>query len=232
MDKKNTPAKTQVYNLVILDKSGSMHSIRQEAIDGYNETLGTIRAAQLKHLDTQDHFVSLAAFCCCGIDMIYDKTPIKDAEILTKEKYDPCCGTPLYDAIGITVKKLKADIKDIEDAAVLVTIITDGYENSSKEWTGAAIKKLIDDCKEEGWMFSFIGAGEDVVKVATTISITNTVVWEQTAEGTKEMFENENDAQSRFYDKMAAPCCACAPVADRKRMRKQFSEEYYDKDKK
>ena len=41
-------------------------------------------------------------------------------------------------------------------------------------------------------MFSFIGAGEDVVKVATTISITNTVVWEQTSEGTAEMFENEN----------------------------------------
>ena len=81
-------------------------------------------------------------------------------------------------------------------------------------------------------MFSFIGAGEDVVKVASTISITNTVVWEQTSEGTKEMFENENDAQSRFYAKMAAPCCASASVADRKRMRKRFSEEYYDKDKK
>lgn len=62
MEKKNdTPIKTQVYNLVILDKSGSMESIRKEAIDGYNETLGSIRAAQLKHLDTQDHFVSLAA---------------------------------------------------------------------------------------------------------------------------------------------------------------------------
>ena len=80
--------------------------------------------------------------------------------------------------------------------------------------------------------FSFIGAGHDVVKVATTISITNTVVWEQTTEGTKEMFENENAAQGRFYDKMAAPGCACASVADRKKMRKKFSEEYYDKDKK
>ena len=232
MEKKNNTPKTQVYNLVILDKSGSMESIRKEAIDGYNETLGAIRAAQLKHIDTQDHFVSLAAFCDCGIDMIYDKTPIKDADKLTKKQYEPCCCTPLFDAIGKTVKKLKADIKDIEDAAVLVTIITDGYENSSKEWTGPAIKKLIDECKEDGWMFSFIGASEDIVKVATTISITNTVVWKQTTEGTKEMFENENDAQSRFYDKMAAPCCASASLADRKRMRKQFSEEYYDKDNK
>ena len=62
MEKTNTPAKTQVYNLVILDKSGSMELIRKEAVNGYNETLGTIKAAQLKHLDTQEHFVSLAAF--------------------------------------------------------------------------------------------------------------------------------------------------------------------------
>ena len=231
MEQNNTP-KTQVFNLVILDKSGSMMSIRKEAIDGYNETLGTIRAAQLKHMDTQEHFVSLAAFCDCGIDMIYDKTPIKDAERLTKRQYEPCCCTPLFDAIGKTVKKLKSDIKDIEDAAVLVTIITDGYENSSKEWTGPAIKKLIEECKEDGWMFSFIGAGDDVVEVATTISITNTVVWAQTSEGTREVFANENDAQTRYYDKMAAPCCSCATIADRKKMRKQFSEEYYDKDKK
>lgn len=233
MEKKHvTPIKTQVYNLVILDKSGSMESIRKEAIDGYNETLGSIRAAQLKHLDTQDYFVSLAAFCDCGIDMIYDKTPIKDAEKLTWDKYDPCCCTPLFDAIGKTVKKKKKDTKDIEDAAVLVTIITDGYENSSKEWTGPMVKKLIDECKTEGWMFSFIGAGEDVVKVATTISITNTVVWEQTSEGTAAMFENENHARNRFYDKMAAPCCAPMSLDERKTMRKRISEEYYDEDKK
>ena len=123
-----TPTKTQVYNLVILDKSGSMESIRTEAINGYNETLGSIKSTQLKFLETQNHFVSLAAFCDCGIDMIYDMTPIKDAEKLTKEKYDPCCCTPLFDAIGKTVKTLKKKIADVEDAAVLVTIITDGYE--------------------------------------------------------------------------------------------------------
>jgi hypothetical protein len=70
------------------------------------------------------------------------------------------------------------------------------------------------------------------VKVATTISITNTVVWEQTTEGTKEMFENENAAQGRFYDKMAINCPKGMSVADKKRMRKQFSQEYYDEDKK
>ncbi len=226
----STP-KTQVYNLVILDKSGSMECIRKEAVNGYNETLGTIKAAQLKHLDSQEHFVSLAAFCGCGIQMIYDKTPIAEAKKLALKQYDPCCFTPLFDAIGKTVKKLRADIKDIEDAAVLVTIITDGEENASKEWTGPAVKALIENCKEDGWMFSFIGAGDDIIHIATTISITNTVLWEQTSKGTKAVFDNENDAQNRFYDKMAEPCCAAAPAADRKKMRKKFSEEYYDKDK-
>ena len=154
------------------------------------------------------------------------KTRIKDAEKLTFKDYDPCCCTPLFDAIGKTVKKIK---KDIEDAAVLVTIITDGYENSSKEWTGPMMKKLIDECKKEGWMFSFTGAGEDVVKVATTISITNTVVWEQTSEGTAAMFENENQARNRFYDKMTASCCgAPMTVEERKAMKRRLAEEYYD----
>ena len=86
--------------------------------------------------------------------------PEEDAEKLTKEKYDPCCCTPLFDAIGKTVKTLKKKIANVEDSAVLVTIITDGYENSSKEWDGKAVAKLIDECKEEGWMFSFISSGQ------------------------------------------------------------------------
>lgn len=226
-----TTAKTQVYNLVILDKSGSMESIRKEAIDGYNETLGTIRAAQLKHLDTQEHFVSLAAFCGCGIEMIYDKTPIKDADKLTPEKYEPCCNTPLFDAIGSSIKRLKHDIKNIEDAAVLVTIITDGYENSSKEWTGPAIKKLVDECKQDGWMFAFIGAGEDILKVATTISIANTLNWDKSDIGTRIMFSVSNEASERFFDKMAALESINANNEDRKRMRRQFAEEYFDEEK-
>ena len=221
--------KTQIYNLVILDKSGSMESIRKEAIDGYNETLGSIKSTQLKFMDTQEHFVSLAAFCDCGIDMIYDMTPIKDAEKLTKEKYDPCCCTPLFDAIGKTVKTLKKKIANVEDSAVLVTIITDGYENSSKEWDGKAVAKLIDECKEEGWMFSFIGAGEDIVKVATTISITNTMVWENTSEGTKKMFEEENDARVNFcccLDDLADPC---ASKEEKIVLKKKLSNAYYKK---
>ena len=81
-------------------------------------------------------------------------------------------------------------------------------------------------------MFSFVGAGEDVVKVATTIAITNTVVWEQTSAGTEAMFENENQARTRFYDKLADPGCTGMSKADKRAYNQKISKEYYDKDKK
>lgn len=219
--------KTKVYNLLILDKSGSMEDIRKEAIDGYNETLEAIKSAQLKHMETQEHFVSLATFCGCGIEMVYNRVPISDANKLKANQYDPHCMTPLFDAIGTTVKDLKkATMKD-EDAAYLVTIITDGYENASTEWTASGVGKLIKECKEDGWMFSFIGAGEEIVKVATTISIKNTVVWEKSSVGTKAVFANENRAQERYYDKMADNFCAESTPADRRAMKRKFSEDYY-----
>ena len=231
----DTAKKTPIYTLVILDKSGSMEAIRTEAINGYNETLGSIKATQLKHMDTQEHFLSLAAFCNCGIDMIYDMTPIKNADKLTKEQYDPCCCTPLFDAIGKTVKELKRRTAEIEGAAYLVTIITDGYENASKEWDSKAVSKLIDGCKEEGWMFSFIGAGEDVVKVASTLSITNTMVWENTSKGTEVMFSIENNARMQFCDDLDIQMCACeyAPsLSEKKVVLKKLANKYYKEDKK
>ena len=234
--KKENTAKTRVYNIIILDKSGSMSSIRKEAIDGCNETIGSIRAAQKRHHDTQEHYISLAAFCGCGIDMIYDKTPIDEAEELTWDKYSPCCMTPLFDAIGNTVKHMETYTKSIAefvDTAVLVTIITDGYENASREWNASGIKKLIEACKQEGWMFSFIGAGEDVVKTAAHISITNTVQWEQTSEGTKDIFDNENKARDRFFDSMAMSYCREADTpSERKKIKMMLAKKYYDKEEK
>ncbi len=219
--------KTKIYNLIILDRSGSMETIRTQAIDGYNETLGTIKAAQLKHLDTQEHFVSLAAFCECGIDMIYDLVPAKDAERLTAKKYSPCCSTPLYDAIGSTVSRLSKAVADDKDSTVLVTVITDGYENASKEWTCKSVAHLIDEKKEQGWMFSFIGAFDNVVEEAMSISVTNVIRWDKTEEGTKKMIDDDNRARTRYFDRVNALCCTGSPEEIR-RNKKKIAEEYYE----
>ena len=200
--------KTQIYNLIILDSSGSMTSVRKAAVDGYNETLGSIRAAQRKLGEKQEHYISLVTFCGCGVKTIYDCVPVDKAQTLEYVDYRPCCITPLYDAIGASVMAINRKVEGIDDPAVIVTIITDGEENASVEWSGLAIKKLIDERKEEGWMFSYIGADHDVEQVAATISITNTVVWTKTAEGTEAMIDNENMARERYFEKMA--CCEAA----------------------
>lgn len=90
------------------------------------------------------------------------------------------------------------------------------------------IKTLVEECKEESWMFAFIGAGEEVVKEATTISITNTIVWEKSSEGTEAMFTETNSVSTRFFDKMAAMCDASTSADERIQMRKKFSEDYYN----
>ena len=100
-------SKTQVFNVVILDKSGSMIGIREAAIDGFNETLSGIKTAQEKYADTQEHFVSLLTFCLCETKFVFDKVPVAEARPLTMEDYVPCCCTPLYDAIGFTLTSMR-----------------------------------------------------------------------------------------------------------------------------
>ena len=97
--------KMKVYNVIILDKSGSMSSIARQAVDGVNETIGSIKSAQEKNPD-QEHIVTLVAFCGCELKSIYDNAPVSEVKTLTDRDYRPCCMTPLYDAIGTTISRV------------------------------------------------------------------------------------------------------------------------------
>lgn len=187
--------------MIILDRSGSMSSIRREAISGVNETLAAIRSSQLRDIE-QDNYVTLVVFCGCKMKRIYDLTPIADATDLTDDQYVPCCTTPLYDAIGTTLTSVREKLRS-ERTAVSVTIITDGYENCSHEFTGAIVKKLIDDCKEEGWLFAYIGADHDVEHVATELHIVNHMSFDKTHEGTGLMFRKNNYSRARWASSVA-----------------------------
>lgn len=192
--------KKRVFNLIILDESGSMTSIEKQAIDGVNETVQTIRAAQRKHPE-QDHYVSLVSFNSDEIKTIYDKEEAANAEEISESEYQPCCGTPLYDAMGDSLTKLRKSVA--EDDVVLVTIITDGYENASHEYNGASIKSLVESLKAKGWIFTYIGANQDVETVAATISITNTLSFSASPMGTSQMFARESKARTRLFDRIA-----------------------------
>ena len=162
--------KTRIFNLIILDESGSMQSIKPAAINGMNETVQSIRAAQKKHED-QEHVVTLVSFNSSAIKTIYDCVPSAEVKELTDNDYIPDCCTPLYDAMGHAINALRPKVGS-EDK-VLVTVITDGEENSSTEYSGKAIKALVEELKGKGWVFAYIGANQDVEKVAATISVTN-----------------------------------------------------------
>lgn len=151
--------KTRVFNLIILDESGSMQSIKKEAIDSVNETVQTIRAAEKKNED-QEHFVSLVTFNEDS-KTVYDCVPAKEVKELMAETYRPDCCTALYDAMRMSLNALRPKVA--EEDRVLVTVVTDGCENSSREYRGKAIKALVDELKGKGWVFAYIGANQDVI---------------------------------------------------------------------
>ena len=157
--------KTRIFNLIIIDESGSMWSIKKEAINSVNETIQTIRAAQKKH-EEQVHYISLVTFND-DVKTIYDCVRADEVKELTADTYLPDCCTALYDAMGISLNALRKNVA--ENDKVLVTIVTDGYENASKEYNGKAIKALVDELKAKNWIFAYIGANQDVEKVAATI---------------------------------------------------------------
>lgn len=201
----------KVYNVIVLDKSGSMSSIARQAVDGVNETIGSIKSAQEKNPD-QEHIVTLVAFCGCEMKTIYDNVPVAQVKPLTSKDYRPCCMTPLYDAIGMTITRVHAVKSHDEDSLALVTIITDGYENASHEYSLKAIKSLIESYKEQGWQFTYIGADHDVEHVAFSLSIEHHLMFDKTEEGTREMFEKDRVSRQAWMDDMSAimaqPCCS------------------------
>lgn len=192
--------KQRVFNLIILDESGSMYSIVRQAITGVNETVQTIREAQKKHED-QEHFLTLVSFNSENVKTIYDAVKAENVEELTDRQYCPTCCTPLYDAMGNALTDLRKNVADND--AVLVTVITDGYENASTEYDSKAVKALVEALKAKGWVFTYIGANQDVESVAATISITNTLSFSADSEGTEAMFATERKARNRWMNRLA-----------------------------
>lgn len=195
-----------VYNLILLDESGSMSSIWRQALDGINETLNGIRKTQDEY-PSQHQYVSIVTFegnGVRGVKTLRDRIPVENIQNLKDDDYRPGGCTPLYDAMGLSLNYLQHCVRD-EDV-VLVTIITDGYENSSNEYSVHNIKTLVDKLREKGWTFAYIGANQDAVEVAKGLNIDNAMNFDATPQGTVMMcldYESARRDFSRQVDRMA-----------------------------
>lgn len=154
---------------VVLDRSGSMNSIRNDTIGGFNQFLKDQQAVSGKATITLVQFDH-------AYKSVYDSIPIADAKPLDEQTFVPRGSTALLDAIGRTINDLGARLseqpEDARPEKVVFVIITDGEENASHEFSLDAINQMIKTQREVySWEFVFLGANQDAIKAAVNIGI-------------------------------------------------------------
>ncbi len=182
--KTSEGGKTTVVNL-LLDQSGSMSGTRQNTVDGINEYINTLKE------DGGKYKVTLTMFDTningLRLDKPWDNLYIDDVPTLKLEDYNPSGGTPLHDAFCTTLN----EIKERKDEKYLYVILTDGGENSSKEYTMQDMKKLKKKLEaKENWTFVYLGANQDAFATASVydFSSSNVSNFNTSASGTKAVF--------------------------------------------
>jgi len=195
--------KHKVYNLIILDESGSMQSIKRTIINGFNEVVQTIKSVALEYPE-QEHTVTFVSFNSSGIKKIHENAKIESLNQIDEQSYHPNGGTPLFDAMGASFFYLNSIIEkeNPKNYNVLVTILTDGEENASKEHTAQSIKSKIEELSLKNWTFTYIGANHDVDLFASTISITNVMKFETSEEDMQRMFIRDRNARMSYSKKI------------------------------
>jgi len=160
-----------LHIVIILDESGSMDTIRDSTISAINEFIDSQRKQEGKT------WVTLTKFDT-EYQTLYEYTPIDKVAPLDKSTYKPDGCTALHDAIGTTINKLRYNT-----TKTMVVVMTDGQENSSREYTLYTIKSLIDEMKTKSWDFVFMGANIDSYAIGGSYGIPTTINWTYSSSG-------------------------------------------------
>lgn len=157
---------------IVLDRSGSMESIKNDVIGGFNEALK-------KHRDSGiDIICSLVQFDD-RYENVFTRKAIKDAPNLDNNTYQPRGSTALHDAIGTTIDALGNYYyglsEDQRPSKVIVMVITDGLENASTKYSRSKLAEMIARQRDEySWEFVFIGSNQDAIMTGQSMSIMDT----------------------------------------------------------
>ena len=156
---------------VILDRTGSMESIRDDTIGGFNAFLTHQKdesgqaTLTLVQFDSQDPY-----------EVIHRFKPIQDIPDLNRNTYVPRASTPLLDALGRGINDLEASLSKLKEedqpSKVVVVVVTDGQENSSREFRKDQIEKMIKEKTEkDNWQFVFLSADLSAIREAVTLGM-------------------------------------------------------------
>lgn len=150
-------AGNDIHITALLDISGSMSSIREDSIGGFNTFL-----KDQQNSTEGNAFLTLHLFDD-KYETVYTNIPIADVKPLTTETFVPRGGTALTDALGKTLSTLLAT----DNKNNIIVILTDGGENASREFTNDSVKKLTAACEAKKWQFVYLGANQDSFSVVS-----------------------------------------------------------------
>lgn len=164
----------------ILDASGSMAGLEADTVGGFNSLIEKNRE------EPGEATVSTILFSD-GSRVLHDRLDIREVPALTRADYR-CCGcTALLDAVGGAIGHvdLVQRVQPRGHAAdrVLFVITTDGMENASRRFTYPQVKKMVEQHRERGWEFLFIGANIDAAAEASHLGIASERAADYVADG-------------------------------------------------
>lgn len=177
----------------ILDRSGSMSGLEKDTIGGFNSMLEKQKKEELEG----ETFITTVLFDH-EYELLHKRQPISKMKPITEKEYFVRGTTALLDAIGKSILNLKnlsscsANEKCVKSLnKVLFVIITDGEENSSREFNLEKVKNLIQEQTKAGWDFLFLGANIDAISVANAVGIESSkaVTYKADNTGTQKNYE-------------------------------------------
>ena len=199
----NIPSQKITHIYILIDRSGSMESIANDVIGGFNTTISDQQAngpdAKLTviQFDSQDP----AAVMCAGI-------PILEMNQLDRSTYQPRGGTPLLDATGLLIGRIRVEqaarvANGLAEEDVVFITITDGQENQSREYNLSQITQLINECKAAGWTFVYMSADLNAYADAEAMGYDrgSTQHFAATADGAGKVFTSMSRNMSNMRDK-------------------------------
>lgn len=197
---EHSKKKNYTHISVILDRTGSMESIRDDTIGGFNTFLkglkdqtGTVTLT-LAQFDSQDPY-----------EIIHRFEQIGNISELTLKTYVPRASTPLLDALGRGINDLEKSLAELKEkdqpSGVMMVVITDGRENASREFRKNQIEKMIKErTDKDNWQFVFLSADLEAINDATSIGIDKKAIlhYQKSKKGTSRAWKSLSNAAEDY----------------------------------